>query len=63
MPFGLNLDAGAALKLDGKDLGKGLRFSTCLPQVCLLPVSFPRRAECPEFARRSGRAGHRRSRR
>ncbi|GAB1715846.1 MAG: invasion protein [Nitrobacter sp.] len=41
MPFGLNLDAGAVLKLDGKDLGKGLRFSTCVPQGCLLPVSFP----------------------
>ena len=41
MPFGLNLDAGAVLKLDDKDLGKGLRFSTCAPQGCLLPVSFP----------------------
>lgn len=41
MPFGLNLDVGAILKLDDKDLGKGLRFSTCLPQGCLLPVSFP----------------------
>lgn len=41
MPFGLNLESGAILKLDDKDLGKGLRFSTCLPQGCLLPVSFP----------------------
>ncbi|MGX9393925.1 invasion associated locus B family protein (plasmid) [Nitrobacteraceae bacterium UC4446_H13] len=41
MPFGLNLDAGALLKLDDKDLGKGLRFSTCVPQGCLLPISFP----------------------
>jgi invasion protein IalB len=41
MPFGLKLDAGALLKLDDKDLGKGLRFSTCVPQGCLLPVSFP----------------------
>ena len=41
MPFGLNLDAGAILKLDDKDLGKGLRFSTCVPQGCLLLVSFP----------------------
>lgn len=41
MPFGLNLDAGVILKLDDKDLGKGLRFSTCVPQGCLLPVSFP----------------------
>lgn len=41
MPFGLNLDVGAILKLDDKDLGKGLRFSTCVPQGCLLPVSLP----------------------
>jgi invasion protein IalB len=41
MPFGLNLDAGALLKLDEKELGKGLRFSTCVPQGCLLQVSFP----------------------
>lgn len=41
MPFGFNLESGAILKLDDKDLGKGLRFSTCLPQGCLLPVSFP----------------------
>ncbi|MDQ8730429.1 invasion associated locus B family protein [Bradyrhizobium sp. LHD-71] len=41
MPFGLNLDSGAILKLDDKDLGKGLRFSTCVPQGCLLPLSFP----------------------
>lgn len=41
MPFGVNLDSGAVLKLDGNDLGKGLRFSTCVPQGCLLPFSFP----------------------
>jgi invasion protein IalB len=41
MPFGLKLDAGAILKLDDKDLGQGVRFSTCVPQGCLLPVSFP----------------------
>ena len=29
------------LKLDDKDLGKGLRFSTCVPQGCLVPVNFP----------------------
>jgi invasion protein IalB len=39
MPFGLKLDAGAILSLDDKDLGQGLRFSTCMPQGCLLPVS------------------------
>lgn len=41
MPFGLKLDAGAILRFDDKDLGQGLRFSTCLPQGCLLPASFP----------------------
>jgi invasion protein IalB len=41
MPFGLKLDSGAILKLDDKDLGQGLRFSTCMPQGCLLPVSLP----------------------
>jgi invasion protein IalB len=41
MPFGLKLDNGAILSLDDKDLGLGLRFSTCLLQGCLLPVSFP----------------------
>lgn len=40
MPFGLELNAGASLKLDGKDLEQE-RFSTCAPQGCLLPVSFP----------------------
>lgn len=40
VPFGLKLDAGAALKLDGKDLEQA-RFSTCTAQGCLLPVSFP----------------------
>ncbi len=41
MPFGLKLDSGAILTLDDKDLGQPLRFSTCLPQGCLMPVSFP----------------------
>ena len=41
MPFGLRLESGAVLKLDEKDLGQGLRFSTCIPQGCLLPFSFP----------------------
>jgi invasion protein IalB len=39
MPFGLKLDSGAILSLDDKDLGQALRFSTCHPQGCLLPVS------------------------
>jgi invasion protein IalB len=41
MPFGLKLDAGASLKLDDKDFGQTLHFSTCIPDGCLLPVSFP----------------------
>jgi invasion protein IalB len=41
-PFGLKLDSGAILKLDDKELGQALRFSTCVPEGCLLPVSFPR---------------------
>ena len=35
------LENGAVLRLDDKDLGQGLRFSTCLAQGCLLPISFP----------------------
>jgi invasion protein IalB len=41
MPFGVKLENGAVLKLDDKDLGQGLRFSTCVPSGCLLPISFP----------------------
>jgi len=41
MPFGVSLESGAILKVDDKDIGKGFRFSTCVPQGCLLPVSFP----------------------
>jgi invasion protein IalB len=40
MPFGLKFDAGVILKLDDRDLAQGLRFSTCLAQGCLLPVTF-----------------------
>ena len=38
MPFGLKLDSGALLTLDEKDFGPGLRFSTCVPEGCMLPV-------------------------
>ncbi len=41
LPFGMKLESGAVLRLDDKDLGQGLRFSTCLAQGCLLPISFP----------------------
>lgn len=40
-PFGMKLENGAVLRLDDKDLGQGLRFSTCMAQGCLLPISFP----------------------
>jgi invasion protein IalB len=40
LPFGLKLDSGALLKLDDQYLGQGLRFLTCVPAGCLLPVSF-----------------------
>jgi invasion protein IalB len=40
MPFGLKLDVGAVVKLDGEDLEQA-RFSTCTAQGCLFPVSFP----------------------
>ena len=41
LPFGLNLDAGVKLKLDDRDIGPAVRFSTCVPAGCLAPVSFP----------------------
>ena len=41
MPFGLKMEAGVLLKLDDKDMGQGLRFSTCIAQGCVLPVNFP----------------------
>jgi invasion protein IalB len=40
LPFGLKLDSGALLKLDDQYLGQELRFLTCVPGGCLLPVSF-----------------------
>ncbi len=41
MPFGLKLNVGAILKLDGNDFGESLSFSTCIADGCLLPFSFP----------------------
>ncbi|PSH56688.1 invasion associated locus B family protein [Phyllobacterium endophyticum] len=40
LPFGLTLDAGAALQIDEAAPQKPLRFSTCLPAGCLVPLSF-----------------------
>lgn len=43
LPFGLFLEKGVALKLGEADLA-ALRFSTCLPQGCVVPLSFDARA-------------------
>lgn len=41
MPFGLDLSKGVSLKVDeGKAEEPQLNFSTCLPQGCLVPLSF-----------------------
>lgn len=40
LPFGLLLDNGVALRLENKPLGAQLRFRTCLPAGCLVPLSF-----------------------
>lgn len=41
LPFGLLLSAGVKLSLDDKPLGQTVPFSTCVPDGCLVPVSFP----------------------
>ena len=41
LPFGLHLDQGVKLKIDEQDLGQGVRFSTCVPNGCLAPISLP----------------------
>lgn len=40
LPFGLMLDAGAALQIDDKAAQNPLRFSTCLPVGCVVPLDF-----------------------
>lgn len=40
LPFGLLLDAGVTLQIDDGQPRKPLRFSTCLPGGCLVPLSF-----------------------
>lgn len=39
LPFGLDLAKGVTDKIDEKD-GSQRQFSTCLPQGCLVPVTF-----------------------
>jgi invasion protein IalB len=41
LPFGLALGQGVKLTLDDKALGATTPFSTCVPNGCLVPVSFP----------------------
>ncbi|MEP7311327.1 MAG: invasion associated locus B family protein [Pseudomonadota bacterium] len=47
LPFGLNLERGARLSVDAEGEGKAstealpaLRFSTCIPAGCLVPLKF-----------------------
>lgn len=40
LPFGLDLDQGVVLSVDEGDSLPALRFSTCLPAGCLVPLSF-----------------------
>lgn len=40
MPFGLALDQGVALSIDEGEALPPLRFSTCLPAGCLVPLTF-----------------------
>ena len=40
LPFGLNLDQGVALSIDESEILPPLRFSTCLPAGCLVPLTF-----------------------
>ena len=40
LPFGLLLDIGVAAQIDDKPVGKPLRFRTCLPVGCILPLHF-----------------------
>ena len=40
LPFGLNLDQGAVLSIDEGEFLPPLRFSTCLPVGCVVPLAF-----------------------
>jgi len=41
MPLGVKLDAGAILRLDDKAMGQGLRYSACVAQGCIAPLTLP----------------------
>ena len=40
LPFGLSLDSGVAFQVDEKLTAQPMRFRTCLPNGCLVAVSF-----------------------
>jgi invasion protein IalB len=40
LPFGLAIDKGVSLKIGEAEAGLALRFKTCLPQGCIVPLSF-----------------------
>jgi len=40
LPFGLLLEAGVTTQIDDKPAGKPLRFRTCLPAGCVVPLQF-----------------------
>jgi len=40
LPFGLALEAGVTVQVDETGSPQPLRFSTCLPAGCLVPLSF-----------------------
>lgn len=40
MPFGLSLERGATLQIDDQPSTTALKFRTCLPGGCLVPLSF-----------------------
>lgn len=40
LPFGLALDNGVTLQIDDAPAGAPLRFRTCLPGGCLVPLAF-----------------------
>lgn len=44
LPFGLRLDDGVTTQIDDKPTSKPMRFSTCLPVGCLVPLTFDKAA-------------------
>jgi invasion protein IalB len=40
LPFGLQLDSGVVLSIDENEFLPALRFSTCLPVGCVVPLTF-----------------------